>query len=60
MKFNQVEDIEVVTSDYIIPTYISDFSSAWDSMGEDGQVVETFALTALKSLKGILDYFYQV
>ncbi|CAB4485224.1 uncharacterized protein OCT59_003972 [Rhizophagus irregularis] len=46
-----VEDIEIVTSDYVFPTYISDFSSAWDSVGEEGQVVETFALTASKSLK---------
>ncbi|GBC03868.1 hypothetical protein RclHR1_05380005 [Rhizophagus clarus] len=46
-----VEDIEILTGDYVLPTYISDFSSAWDSMGEEGQVVETFALTASKSLK---------
>ncbi|CAG8445268.1 14718_t:CDS:10 [Funneliformis caledonium] len=46
-----VEDIEIVTGDYILPTYINDFQSTWDNMGEEGQVIETFALTAAKSLK---------
>ncbi|KAF0485587.1 Coatomer, gamma subunit [Gigaspora margarita] len=46
-----VEDVELVTGDYVLPTYISDFQGAWDKLGEDGQVVETFALTASKSLK---------
>ncbi|CAI2167312.1 8121_t:CDS:10 [Funneliformis geosporum] len=46
-----VEDIEIVTGDHILPTYINDFQNAWDSMGEEGQVIETFALTAAKSLK---------
>ncbi|CAG8661732.1 20790_t:CDS:10, partial [Racocetra persica] len=46
-----VEDVELVTGDYVLPTYTSDFQGAWDKLGEDGQVVETFALTAAKSLK---------
>nr|CAG8433760.1 2074_t:CDS:10 [Entrophospora candida] len=46
-----VEDIEVVTGDYVVQSYLSDFQAAWEQLGEDGQVVETFALTAIKSLK---------
>ncbi|CAG8444222.1 9166_t:CDS:10 [Diversispora eburnea] len=46
-----VEDVEIVTGDYILSTYLSDFQGSWDELGEDGQVVEIFALTAAKSLK---------
>ncbi|CAG8496755.1 5008_t:CDS:10 [Ambispora leptoticha] len=47
----QVEDIDLLAGDYVLPTYLSDFTAAWDQLGEDGQVVETFALTAMNSLK---------
>ncbi|CAG8677291.1 79_t:CDS:10, partial [Acaulospora morrowiae] len=46
-----VEDIEIVTGDYILPTYLSDFKNAWEKLDESGQVVEVFALTAAKGLK---------
>ncbi|CAG8566045.1 9819_t:CDS:10 [Ambispora gerdemannii] len=47
----QVEDIDLLAGDYVLPTYLSDFITAWDQLGEDGQVVETFALTAMSSLQ---------
>ncbi|KAG9290005.1 hypothetical protein G9A89_010311 [Geosiphon pyriformis] len=51
----QVEDIDLLAGDYVLPTYVSNFSSAWDNLGEEGQVVETFALTAINGLKEACD-----
>ena len=47
----QVEDVDVVVGDYIIPAYITDFEKAWQDLGETHQVVETYALTAVASIK---------
>lgn len=49
----QIEDIEVLTSDYIRPTYVSNFNEEWESLAEN-EAIETFALDKEKapSLKG--------
>lgn len=50
----QVEDIEVTTSDYIRPAYISDFNQTFEALGTEHEVIDTFALDKEKasSLKG--------
>lgn len=49
----QVEDIDVLTGDYIQPTYISNFADVWEQLAET-EALETFALEKDKapSLKG--------
>lgn len=51
----QVEDIDVLTGDYIQPTYISNFAEVWEQLAET-EALETFALEKDKapSLKGKL------
>ncbi|CDH50687.1 coatomer subunit gamma [Lichtheimia corymbifera JMRC:FSU:9682] len=39
----QVEDVEVMTSDYIRPTYISNFTEEWEPLAES-EALDTFAL----------------
>lgn len=48
-----MEDIEVLTSDYIRPTYVSSFAEEWEALAEN-EAVETFALDKEKApnLKG--------
>ncbi|KAI8391211.1 adaptin N terminal region-domain-containing protein [Radiomyces spectabilis] len=44
----QVEDVEVLTSDYIRPTYISSFAEEWEPLAEN-EAIETFALDKEKA-----------
>ena len=48
----QVEEVEVgAGSEYIVPTYAS-FESEWARMANGPSVIETFALSAMESIKG--------
>ena len=48
----QVEDVELSAGgDYIVPSYAS-FGSEWDKMRSAPTATETFALSAMESLKG--------
>ncbi len=48
----QVEEVEIgAGSEYIVPTYAS-FESEWAKMANGPSVVETFALSAMESIKG--------
>jgi coatomer protein complex subunit gamma len=47
----QLEDVEITTSDYVAPVLVPDFQTAWEKMGEDCQVVETYSLSTLKTLQ---------
>ena len=49
----QVEEIELSASDYIVPSYVT-FGSEWDRLKGAPSVTETFALSAMESLKGML------
>ena len=49
----QVEEIELSASDYIVPSYAT-FGSEWDRLKGAPSVTETFALSAMESLKGTL------
>jgi hypothetical protein len=50
----QLEDIEVTMSDYVKKTMVTSFQEDWDALGEEGEAVETFSLSTMKSLQGIL------
>mmetsp|Transcript_15685 Transcript_15685/g.15818 ORF Transcript_15685/g.15818 Transcript_15685/m.15818 type:complete len:926 (+) Transcript_15685:91-2868(+) len=39
-----LEDLEIGTNDYMAKTATGDFRRAWDQMGNDGEVLEKFAL----------------
>ncbi|KAI8334578.1 adaptin N terminal region-domain-containing protein [Chlamydoabsidia padenii] len=43
----QVEDIEIMVSDYIRPNYVSQFAQEWETL--ENEVVETFALDKEKA-----------
>lgn len=46
----QIEELEVGAGDYIVPSYAA-FASEWDRLRSGATAQETFALTALDSLK---------
>lgn len=50
----QLEEVELASGgDYILPSYAS-FSSEWDRMRSGASATETFALSAMESIKGEL------
>lgn len=53
----QLEDVELSAGgDYIIPSYVT-FGAEWDRLRSGPNATETFALSAMDSLKGtVLDY----
>lgn len=46
----QLEDLEVVTADYILKVGVSNFRSAWESMGPDCERVDEYGLGPRESL----------
>ncbi|KAI9339930.1 adaptin N terminal region-domain-containing protein [Obelidium mucronatum] len=46
-----LEDLELTTADYILPTFVSDFGRAWEQVGEQHELVEAFELSAIPSVK---------
>jgi coatomer protein complex subunit gamma len=56
----QLEDMELSAGgDYIIPSY-STFGSEWDRMRSGPELVETFALSSMESLKAACDSIIEV
>jgi hypothetical protein len=47
-----MEEIELVLGDYIVPTYASSFQTAWEEVGSNNEIVETFQLGAIQTIKG--------
>ncbi|KAJ3375519.1 coatomer subunit gamma [Allomyces arbusculus] len=45
-----VEDVDITLADYMLPTTVPDFSSAWDSLDEPSQVVETLQVPGIPTL----------
>lgn len=46
----QLEDLEVVTADYMLKVGVSNFRSAWESMGPDCERVDEYGLGPRESL----------
>ena len=40
----QLEDLELTPADYIKSSYVSDFNSEWEELGEEGQAVDSYGL----------------
>jgi len=49
-----LEELEVASADYVKKTSVADFREAWESIGPDAEVVETFSLS-YASIKAALD-----
>jgi coatomer protein complex subunit gamma len=48
----EVDVLSLTAGDYLLPTYIGNFQSVWDSLGIHNEVSDTFALTSMKSIQG--------
>jgi coatomer subunit gamma len=46
----QIEDVELGAADYILPTYVT-FATEWDRLRSGASATETFALSAMDSIK---------
>ncbi|KAJ3128254.1 coatomer subunit gamma [Nowakowskiella sp. JEL0407] len=46
-----LEDVELQPSDYVSSAFIVDFPRAWDELGDENEVVETYELTAVPNIK---------
>lgn len=56
----QLEEVELVAGgDYIVPSYAS-FAADWERLRTSATATETFALTSMESLKGMMCLFAQV
>lgn len=51
----KLEDLELAPRDYLQPTPISEFQTKWDELGDQFEVVETYALSTLKSLQAAVN-----
>ncbi|OZJ04153.1 hypothetical protein BZG36_03121 [Bifiguratus adelaidae] len=40
----QLEDVELLMGDYILPSYLGTFNSVWEQMGAENEMTETFGL----------------
>eukprot|EP01113_Clastostelium_recurvatum_P003606 TRINITY_DN1157_c0_g1_i1.p1 TRINITY_DN1157_c0_g1~~TRINITY_DN1157_c0_g1_i1.p1 ORF type:complete len:887 (+),score=324.88 TRINITY_DN1157_c0_g1_i1:90-2750(+) len=47
----QLEDVELATSDYTRKAMVANFQEEWDKLGDEGEIVETFNLSTMKSLQ---------
>lgn len=52
----QLEELELGAGDYIVPSYVT-FSSEWDRLRSGATATDTFALSAMESLKGMYIFF---
>jgi coatomer subunit gamma len=50
----EVDVLALSAGDYFLPTYIGNFQGTWDSLGAHNEVSETFALSSMKSIQGLL------
>ncbi|KAK9897067.1 coatomer subunit gamma [Cystobasidium minutum MCA 4210] len=55
----QTEDVELSAGDYITPSYAT-FATEWDRLRSGSTATETFALTALDSLKAACDSLIEI
>lgn len=50
----QVENLDLNGSDYVVPTFASNFSNVWEQVGKSGEEeVETLQLSNVKSIAGV-------
>jgi len=47
----QLENLDLSTSDYMQRTFVTNFKEKWEQLGDEFEVIETYALTTVKSLQ---------
>lgn len=52
----EVDVLTLGAGDYFLPTYIGNFQGTWDSFGAHNEVSDTFSLSSMKSIQGILPH----
>ncbi|EPQ60297.1 Coatomer, gamma subunit [Gloeophyllum trabeum ATCC 11539] len=55
----ELEELELTAADYIVPTYAT-FSAEWDRLRGGASATETFALSAMDSLKAACDSIIEI
>ncbi|KAF8079051.1 coatomer subunit gamma [Lyophyllum atratum] len=55
----QLEEVELSAPDYIVPNYVT-FGSEWDRLRSAPSATETFALSAMESIKAACDSIIEV
>jgi len=55
----QLEEVELGAGDYIIPSY-ANFSTEWDRLRTGATATETFALSAMDSIKAAVDSIVEI
>ncbi len=46
----ELEEFAIVTADFVRPVFVSNFAEDWDGIGQEGEAVETYALSAIANL----------
>ena len=48
----QLEDLEVTVADHVQKVMVPTFSAAWEEVGGDNEMEETYSLSTMKTLEG--------
>ncbi|KAJ3065450.1 Coatomer subunit gamma-2 [Podochytrium sp. JEL0797] len=55
-----LEDLELTTADYMLPTFVPDFPRVWEQIGAACEMVEAFELSGMQSVKHAVDSIVDV
>ena len=47
----QMDELELLIGDYLVPSYAPNFAKLWDQLGEPHEIVETFQLGSVANIK---------
>jgi hypothetical protein len=50
----QLEDVEVAVADHVQKVMKPNFGASWEEVGPDNELEDTYALSTMKTLEGIL------
>ena len=53
-SFFQLENVDVVVADHVQRVMKPNFAASWEEIGDENQVEETFALSSMKDIQGLL------
>ncbi|KAI8907496.1 adaptin N terminal region-domain-containing protein [Powellomyces hirtus] len=56
----QIEDVELVVADYVLPSYVVDFRRNWEELGESAEVLETYQLTNVANIRAAVQNLLQI
>ncbi|KAJ3188376.1 Coatomer subunit gamma-2 [Gaertneriomyces sp. JEL0708] len=55
-----LEDLDLVTADYVTPLFLSDFKKNWEELSPENEVVETYSLTTVPTIKAAVANLLQL